>query len=542
VAPSVSLSYVVGYSNRTAFLIFFAGSVLFALLCHKRLPEPVSTDQRLGPSSLIFALVIAFAACAYRLLPLAQHKVGSEASYALNRIQMLLQGLQPYREFEFAYGPAHLYIPLLLVRLTRGSVLHGYYAWWVLQWLLGTAMLWAAVRWLQLAVPHRRIIFWIVFAIQLPAILAEGTAYTPTRSIGSAFFVVLVARTLHSRGKNQLLIAATAILCVAAAISISPEQGIAVFTGLLIWFLLLTITKPGLLPIRTTITFFLVAAAVLLCCWHLGEFSTLLVFANGAFSFPLLPSPTNIVVLTCYVVAACVGAQALLDRDFESVAIPMLLAGFALLPAAMGRCDCGHLLMAAPALLLGIAAIDGRPSIRIWWSPLAVPLIVIPAAIVPFYLQDRSSDNQAAISRKSTAIFDVDPAAFDQHPCPVIYRTLSVAPKAFETAAQDCLDTGRYYVTVNAFTSRAVHIMLRELERHPLHPLLFHNQPLAEDLKPFDDTLTDVRVYELSPWIPPARNPRFTYQKLETYIEQHYRPSPTLVNGFRVWYPRTEEP
>ena len=509
------------------------------MLSRSRFPEAMSANQPLGRPSLILALATALLACAYRLLPLAQHKVGGEAAYALNRIQMLLQGLRPYRDFEFAYGPAHLYIPVLFMHLIHGSVIHGYYAWWILQWLGGTAMLWATIRLLPFPLPHRRIIFWIVFAIQLPAIIAEGTAYTPTRTIGSAFFVVLVA-WLFNHGKKPLFIAGTAILCVGAALSISPEQGIAVFSGLLIWFILLARPRAGLFPLRATITFFLGAAAVLLGAWYLDEFSSLTVFAKGAFSFPLLPSPTNIVILTSYIAAACVGVHAFWDRHFESVAIPMFLTGFALLPAAMGRCDYGHLLIAAPAFLLGVAAIDARPSLRIWWSPFAIVLIAIPAVALPFYLRHWPLQAQVAGSAKRATAYASDPAVFAQHPCPVMYRTLTVAPKAFETAAQDCLDTGRYDMVVNAFTPQTVEIMLRDLDRRPLHPLVFHDLPLAEDLKPMDDNLTDLRGAELSPWLPSARKPRFTYHKLEAYIERHYTPSQIPVNGFRIWYPRSD--
>ena len=369
VAPSVSLSYLVGYSNHAAFLLLSLGSVVFAVLCRKRFAGSISADQSLGLPSLVLALFVAMACCAYRLLPLAHHQIGGEAAYTLNRIQMLLQGLRPYRDFEFAYGPAHLYIPVLSMRLAHGSVIYGYYAWWILQWLAGTAMFWIAMRLLQLPLPHRRVVFWIVFATQLPSMIAEGTAYTPTRTIGSAFFVVLVA-SLVNRGKRSLIIAITAILCVAAALSISPEQGITVFAGLLVWFLVLISTRQGALTVRDTGIFLAGTALVLLCFWRLGEFSTLLVFSRGVYSFPLLPSPTNLLILTCYVVAACTGVHALLARRFDSVALPMFFTGFALLPAAMGRCDYGHLLMAAPALLLGVAAIDARPHLRSGGRPL----------------------------------------------------------------------------------------------------------------------------------------------------------------------------
>ena len=208
--------------------------------------------------------------------------------------------------------------------------------------------------------------------------------------------------------------------------------------------------------------------------------------------------------------------------------------------AAMGRCDYGHLIMAAPAFLLGVAAIDARPSLRIWWSPFAIVLIAIPAVTIPFYLQHWPLQAHVAGSAKRAAAYAADPAVFAQHPCPVVYRTLTVAPKSFETAAQDCLDTGRYAITIDAFTPPTVDILLRELERRPLAPLVFHDLPLAEELKPLNDNLTDIRVYELSPWLPRPRNPPFSYQKLQAYVERHYTPSPIPVKGFRIWYPRSD--
>jgi hypothetical protein len=538
VTPSVSLAYLVGYNNQAAFLIFSVGSVVFATLCRKRFAESISADQRLGFPSLVLALFVAMACCAYRMLPAARHQIGGEAAYTINRIQMLLQGLRPYRDFEFAYGPAHLYIPVLFMRLTHGSVMRGYYTWLILQWLLGTAMLWSAVRLLQLPFPHRRIVFWIIFTIQLPGLMAEGTAYTPTRTIGSAFFVVIVASLINHR-KKSLLIASTAVLCVAASLAISPEQGIAVFAGLFVWFLLLITVGDSTLTIRDAAIFLFGSSIVLLGCWRLGEFSTLLVFSKGVYSFPLLPSPTNILILTSYVAAACAGIHALIGRRFDSVSLPLFLAGFALLPAAMGRCDYGHLLLATPAWLLGVAAIDARPTLRIWWSPLATVLMAVPGIAIPLYQRHQvllSRQSPASATRKT--VYSPYSVIFAHNSCPVIYRTVNVSPNLYETAAQDCLDTGRYWSMINAFTPGTVDTMLRDLDRRPLHPLLFWDRPLAEQLHPSDAYLVDLYLLELSPWIPSPRNPPFTYQKLQTYIEENYTPSPNPIAGFRVWYPK----
>jgi hypothetical protein len=539
VAPSVSLSYLVGYSNRTGFLIFSVGSVLFALLCRNFFPEATSADEPLGLSALIIALAIAVAACCFRLFPHGKHLVGVEASYALSRIQMLVQRLRPYRDFEFAYGPAHLYIPVVLARMTHRTALFGYYAWWMLQWILGTAMLWAAIRLLELPLSRRRAVFWILFVIQLPAIVAEGTAYTPTRTIGSAFFVVLVAWLLH-RKRTSLLVPVTAILCVGGALAISPEQGIAVFSGLLVWFILLNATGPNAtgvnatrvekLSIYATALFFLGAVALLFWCWRFDEFSSLLIFSKGAYSFPLLPSPTNITILVCYIAAACAAAHTLLAKRFDSVTVPLFFTGFALLPAAMGRCDVGHLLMAAPALLLGIAAIEARPTLRVWWSPLAILLVGIPA-VFPLFLW-------LAGYQRLTQEVGFAPAVLAPLPCTVIYRTVNIAPNVSKTPAQDCLDTGRYDRTKDAFTPQTVDILIAHLDQHPLHPILLMDLPLAEQLKPADRPLNILRILEVSPWLPQPRNPPFTYQKLQHYIEGNYLPSPTPISGFRVWYPK----
>jgi hypothetical protein len=130
------------------------------------------------------------------------------------------------------------------------------------------------------------------------------------------------------------------------------------------------------------------------------------------------------------------------------------------------------------------------------------------------------------------------PAVLARHPCTVIYRTVNIAPGISETPAQDCLDTGRYDRTNNAFTPQTVDIMIAHLDQHPLHPILLMDLPLAEQLKPADRPLNILRILEVSPWLPQPRNPPFTYQKLQHYIEENYLPSPTPIGGFRVWYPK----
>lgn len=80
--------------------------------------------------------------------------------------------------------------------------------------------------------------------------------------------------------------------------------------------------------------------------------------------------------------------------------------------------------------------------------------------------------------------------------------------------------------------------MLRDLDRRPQHPLVLQDLPLAEQLQPIDAKLRDLHSLEVSPWVPSPRNPPFTYQRLQTYIERNYTPSRIPVGSFRIWYPR----
>jgi hypothetical protein len=323
------------------------------------------------------------------------------------------------------------------------------------------------------------------------------------------------------------------------AFAISPEQGVALFAGLLGWFVLLAFQKQNPFPLQATSLFACGGAIVAIACWRIGEFKTLLVFSAGGFSFPLLPSPSNIVILASYIAAACIAVQYLIARRIDSVVIPLFFAGYALLPAAFGRCDLGHLMLASPALLLGIATIESRPSMRRLWSPLAICLVFVPLLAMMFHHVWADRQHRPA-SLQKTDVRKLDPAIFSTapEPCPVIYRTPDVAPWPNETNKQDCLDTGYYFLTDNAFTAQSVERIIAELNRRPLHPLVLLDQPLAEQFPPQEAHVAILYHLELSPWVPHPRNRPFTYNRLVESIEQNYTPDPAPTGGFRIWRPK----
>ncbi len=540
VASVASVSSVVGYNNHVAFLVFGIGSLLFATFVRNRLPGP-DTNQTLSSPPLFAALSIGGFCCLAHLFPTARHVIGGEAAYGLNRLYKLASG-RPYLGFEYAYGPVHLYLPVTLAHATHGSLVRGYYLWWLFQWLAGICMLWATVKLMDVPLKRRVAVFWFLFILQLPAIRDEGIAYTPARMIGPAFLTVVVAY-LWKLYRRPALTVASAIVSVVLALLISPEQGIAVFLGLAAWFSLLVVTENAAGFTIVDLVSFIGAGAILTAvAWRLGEFETLRAFATGGWSFPLLPSPTNVIILTCYVAAACLGVRDLLDRNLHSMAVPLLLVGYALLPAAFGRCDIGHLMSATPALFLGVALIESRPALRRVWSPIAIGLVVVP--VMGLWLGGMLDDNQRwreMVSFQNSNVVIGVPATLFKAPsfCPTVYRTLNIAQKPTESPERVCLESGYYYLTTNALTEHSVDVLIDEIHRTPARPLLLLDKPLGEQFGSTEVDVDRLRYLELSVWVPPPRNKPFSYQRLIDAIVRDYEPSPEPWAGFRVWYSKS---
>jgi hypothetical protein len=290
--------------------------------------------------------------------------------------------------------------------------------------------------------------------------------------------------------------------------------------------------------LRHLMLFLVCTAIITAAVWRLGEFRMVGAFAAGAFSFPLLPSPSIVMVLLAYVAAACFGVQSVLAGRLESMEVPLFLAGYAMLPAALGRCDLGHLMMASPALLLGITAIEARGALRRVWSPMAVGLVVLPmfaAGTLIALAQDQRLKHQ----RRGEDVARVTRGAGPR--CPVIYRSFSVAPKPSETSAEVCLDTGYYYRTTDVLTQAAVRGLMGELRSAPERPLLLLNKPLADQFRSTEVNPNILYLLELSPWVPKARNKPFDYQEFVDAVACDYAPAGEPMGEFRVWYPKSAQ-
>jgi hypothetical protein len=91
VRPVISVSYVVGFNNHVAFLLFVAGIAVFALLCGGELGRLSAIDQKLPIASLTLASTLILLLCLGRL---AHHSIGGEAKYSVNRFANVGYGIK----------------------------------------------------------------------------------------------------------------------------------------------------------------------------------------------------------------------------------------------------------------------------------------------------------------------------------------------------------------------------------------------------------------------------------------------------------------
>src|SRR3569833_1389209 len=143
-APSASDSYLFGYNNRIGIILLLFFVALGVILTrgfnldhtrqryqHRPLPRWVL------PGSLFLVAV----GCAAMYLVAGRYHGFGESFYLIDRITLLAEGRVPYRDFEFVYGPAQLYGPLLLHKLLHLGIADAYYLFWALSYLLGAWLL-----------------------------------------------------------------------------------------------------------------------------------------------------------------------------------------------------------------------------------------------------------------------------------------------------------------------------------------------------------------------------------------------------------------
>ena len=554
VTPNVSRSYVAGFNNGAAVLLFLLGSLFFAVCIRGRIAEPGRNDSRLAVWALLLALGGTLAVCTIRLYVSPDGSPGGETYYFLNRQQMLLAGLLPYTQFEFVYGPMMLYPNVWLTGILHLSILHGYVATWILSWLVGVWMIWTVVGAIDLPIPSRNTMFCILLAMELVWTDFGGLNYTPLRKYAAAFCLTVLYRVWCHAEKPWKATLMT-VIALAALISYSPDQAVGASVGMLSFLGLLVLCGEVRFPWSALATTVAGVTSCYAVAFRLGWLRSMGAFASGGYSYPLVPSLPIIVAIIGYLAGVCLLIRLLTTRHLQSVEVPLTLGGCALLPSAFGRCDILHITAAIPAFVAGFASLYGMPSLRRWWASAAIiGLILVPfgvrrgdrfwTKVVPEYpVLSRvvhSSDpdpsyrdlNQTYVS--SSNIF---PSAL---PCDRTYFSPVLSPVPTEPLRPRCLDTGYYLGLVDVITPEGIQYKVNELRDHQSVPLLMENRSLNEQFPILLGGMRSLARESATLWLPPRRHTPITYAPISDYILANYVPGPTLADGqLRIWYPKS---
>ncbi len=564
---SISRSYITGFSNRTAVLLLLLGSALFAAFTRGSIAATDTRDSRLGWRALLLALLVTFADCLHYCKH-SSHLSGGEAEYFLNRLQMLASGSMPYRQFEFVYGPLLLY-PLLWTRqLLHLSSSQAYVVTWFIFWQIGVLMIWLVVRGIDLPIPSRRIVFAFLVLAQLAQAGYQGLSYTPLRAYSAASCIVITCR-IWTRFKQPWSLALCSIASVGLTICCSMDQAVAVVVGLFSLMLLLTVSPRRELP--PSVFGFITLGAIACFAWadKTGLLEPLQSFGHGGYSYPLLPSPAILLTLFAYMVSGCLFYRVVSARfspapaqgsnpyntSLQSFAVvPLTMAGCAMIPAALGRCDVLHIEAATPAFVVGVVTIATMPALRRWWLPLGVLcLVIVPLnmgrIVDHLRIGTAESPDPALVSQGfATPLSDnqwyVSPTRFTARdlPCDRQYFSPSFMPVPTESFRPACLDTGYYLGFTDVITPSTIEAKIAELRNRPFMPLLMENTPLEAQLPRQLATTQSLYGESESFWVPPIRHTPLTYAPIIDYIRKHYVPGPEEAHGrLRIWYPLPDQ-
>src|SRR5215469_3509755 len=289
-APTASDSYLFGYNNRVGIslllLLVAIGVVWTKGIKFGFLSEGAS---RLVPNrTLAFSLITVLTGCVIMYLFAGRYGGFGESYYLIDRARLLAEGKAPYRDFQFSYGAALLYGPVVIDFLFRTGIANAYYVFWMSNFLLGTFLLFKSVNMVDYPTPRKRQIFLLLYFAGLFAIIRMGTNYTFLRFVPPLFFVLVIQRMFKNptdRWNAGPVLAS--VLFAAILILISPETALA-FAFACVWICLFIRGETALARGAKVAT---LLAGFFVVFWTAKEFQVLdtgLADAGGADDFPIM--------------------------------------------------------------------------------------------------------------------------------------------------------------------------------------------------------------------------------------------------------------
>jgi hypothetical protein len=395
-----SASSLFEFNNRVAVIAMLTGVSVYAWWSARAgrpaADESPQSGTRIGWWPLLLALAVSSVELTLVSVALGWHPIG-EATYFVNRLFSLQNGLLPYRDFEFVYGPGMLYTPVVLQRLTGVSTEAAYsMTLWVFAWG-GLFLLWWVIRQARggpgnVAARDQTVVFLLLAAF--PALNPEsGIQYTMARFI-CGFAALAAARiTAEKLAGRWFVVAVCHLLLGAAVFSVSPEIALAFFAGLLTYWLLEYLAGARWLTYTAAVHLGLLVAAALLTPRDM--FVAIRRFGAGADNLPLFPSPFVLLFTgsLLFAVAPMLGdafrsANARIHSHgvFGTITAAFAVHALVMTPAALGRADAIHVVYyGTGAFMLAMLSRKGRAPAGLQLLYRAVFILVFPILTMGIY-------------------------------------------------------------------------------------------------------------------------------------------------------------
>jgi len=582
-APSVSDSYLFGYNNRAGIALLLLLAVVGVLLTRGlglQLPMTSSTSRPVSRRVLILSLLAVLLGCVGMLLIVGRLGGFGESSYEIDRIWLTSIGRRPYFDFEWPFGAGLIYGPLALHRWFALTIPQSDYLFWIGNCLLGVWLLWATINAVNFPSERKTSVFLLLLVAWFPAIMNTGTHYTLTRYVLPLFFIVIVQAQIRRGTPPAYLFAALQILIVTTVLLLySPEVAIA-----------FALTTVGLFPLlaEKQNRKFLGAwmpligglAALFFIARRLRILDTVMASGSGADSFPILPSPHILLFFAVFFLCLCFAYRRVATGNVNDTSIGLIAFAVPMLPAALGRCDPGHVLLNELGVFI-VALLYLSLRNRFWkYTRVTFILVFIVLAQVgglwlyapilakcslrdvagnnnghyisssllsagdfyinhfaPSNVKQRWLNHLQVLLREPETVHGGLPPAFSQwhggYLAPFGYR-----PNGFGTDLDPVIDYGRFEDVENANTPAAIGEKISEIRNNPEKALLIPSQfgALCELTVPAERLKLEFLF--TFPYRRPAAHPMSVRQPLCSYIGNNYKtevePTPATFD-YGLW-------
>lgn len=367
---SASESYAFGFNNRAALLWVLGTFALTVLVKYaiaaREAPKNfknylgwvVTTPRLLPPwkearSEYLllgfFSLWMAFEVLFVNHL--LQFPYWGESIYFLDHLDHLALGFHPHVDFQFNYGPLLLYGPFFLDRLTFHylGIEDAYACFLILSYFLGFLGFFLYSQTLTLSSSRRCLMLLLFCLFWIP--ISMGLNYVPLRFVILPVVIVFFHRISLSKTLERdpvwyyLIISCTAACSLVFTFCTSPEMGCVATVALLTYGVALLFQHRYW---HTLSTFVGIGGGLL----FLTDFVPSLLrgmigFSSGGYDFPIYPNAHNSALLIALLAVmpllaiSCLQHKADLRTPF---AASLIMGAVGMLPAALGRCDPGHVM------------------------------------------------------------------------------------------------------------------------------------------------------------------------------------------------------